>query len=38
MGIPFNRLALFTILLVLFIIMTGQEILADEARVVFGVG
>jgi hypothetical protein len=38
MGKPFYNLALCTVLLVLFTIMTGQGVFADEAQVIFGVG
>jgi hypothetical protein len=38
MRIQFNKLTLVTALFVIFTIMTGQGVLADEAQVIFGVG
>jgi hypothetical protein len=37
MGIQFSKLTLCTVLVVLFTIMTGQGVFADEAQVIFGV-
>ena len=38
MNRPFHKRTLCTVLFVLFIIMTGQGVLANEAQVIFGVG
>ncbi len=38
MNIPFNTGTLCTVLFILFTIMTGQGVFADEAQVIFGVG
>ena len=38
MRIQFNKLTLVTALFVIFTIMTGQGVLADETQVIFGVG
>ncbi len=38
MNIPFNKRTLCTVLIVLFTMMTGQGVFADDAQVIFGVG